>query len=398
METRLVRVQDIADEDDRAWRRLAGRVAEPNPFSEPDFFRLAVAHFADYRDASIVVVQDGSEFVGVLPIAAFESPRLPPRRVATTKANPAAVSCLQTPLVDVTRAREVVDAIVGALGSAARGGGWPGIVLLDEISADGPVANALTESCARRRFPVVVRDSWERAIVTRGGTWADPVSGKHRREITRRHRRLAEDTAQEVALLDRSADPAVCDAFLALETSGWKGQGRGQAFARYPHIAAWLNEWHRCLLDAGRVTVLSLEVGPAPIAMAYVVRAGGGLFFFRQAFDESYAKYGPGQMLLYLALSHLRDHTDADWVDSATSKGDQFFSGLLSERRAMTRLMIGTGSVLDRCALRLLPAMTSALSVLRERRRPAASSSPSAGGDTPAEAGDVSADGPAVTE
>ena len=125
METCLVRVQASRTRTTGPGAHLAEPAAEPNPFAEPDFLRLAVAHFPDYRDARLVVVEDRPGLVGVLPIAAFDSPRVLPRRVAT-KANAAAVSCLHTPLVDAARAAEEVDAMTEALGSAARWRGYPG--------------------------------------------------------------------------------------------------------------------------------------------------------------------------------------------------------------------------------------------------------------------------------
>ena len=170
---------------------------------------------------------------------------------------------------------------MGALGRAARHEGSPGIVLFDEIGSDGPVAESLRRVCEERRFPVYVKDSWERGTVSRAGQWANPVDGKRRREIGRRRRLLADNAGEEVALVDRSLEPTACDDFLEMEIAGWKGREGGHAFARYPNMAEWFRDWHRCLVAAGRVTLLSLNVGSVPIAMSYFVRAGEGLFCFR---------------------------------------------------------------------------------------------------------------------
>ena len=67
---------------------------------------------------------------------------------------------------------------------------------------------------------------------------------------------------------------------------------------------------------SGRLTILALNVGSVSVAMQYYVRANEGLFCFRIAFDDAYAKYKPGAMLMSMALSHLRDHATAEWVDS----------------------------------------------------------------------------------
>ena len=78
MKTRLVRVQDVSRDDEDAWRRLAERALEPNPFAEPDFFLLSARYFESYADARLVIAQEGTEFMGVLPIAGVDTPRVPP--------------------------------------------------------------------------------------------------------------------------------------------------------------------------------------------------------------------------------------------------------------------------------------------------------------------------------
>jgi CelD/BcsL family acetyltransferase involved in cellulose biosynthesis len=358
MKTRLVRVQDISPDDEESWRRLGERALEPNPFGEPDFFLLAARHFPGYADARLVIAHEGSEFTGVLPVAAFDRPRMPPRRTANTAGQPKAISGLQTPLVDGTDPDRTIDALVGALGDAARHEGWPGILLFDEIGSDGPVAESLRRVCEARRCPVFVKDSWERGTVSRAGQWSSPIDGKRRREIGRRRRLLEEAEGAEVALVERSQDLAACEDFLQMEMAGWKGRDRGQAFARFPALAAWFRDCHRRLVDGGRLTLLQLNVGPTPIAMSYVVRAGEGLFCFRIAFDETYSTYGPGAMLMSLVLTFCRENTDAAWVDSMTDKDNAFFLGMLPERRTLSRLLIGTGGQLDRAVVSAFPAMT----------------------------------------
>ncbi len=358
MQTRLVRVKDLSKDDEDAWRRLAARSLEPNPFAEPDFFILSVRHFEKYADARLVIAQEGTEFTGVLPLARVDSPRVPPRRIESTTADPTQISGLQTPLVDRTDPDQTVDALMAALGRAARYDGWPGIVLFDEIASDGPVAASLRRVCEQRRCPIFVKDTWERATVSRVGKWATPVDAKRRGDIGRRRRQLVNDAGAEVTVIDLSAEPAACDAFLEMELAGWKGREGGHAFARYPNMAAWFRDWHRRLVAANRVTLLALTVGSVRIAMTYFVRGGEGLFCFRVAFDETYAKYGPGPMLLASALDFLRDNTDAAWIDSMTGKDNTFFLRMLPERRRLSRLYIGTGGRLDRAMVSALPALT----------------------------------------
>ena len=358
MKTRIVKVRDISKDDETAWSRLSDRALEPNPFLGPDFLILSCRYFEDYADAKLVIAQEGADFKGVLPISLMERAQIPPRRVARIRSRPRVVTCLDTPLVDRSNPDQSIDALVDALHQAAQSDGWPGIVLFDQIGADGPVADSLLRACAERRYPVFVKDSWERAMLRRSGRWADPVDAKRRREIARRQRLLEKMAGAEVTLVDRTSDPAAPQDFLAMESSGWKGREGGKAFARSADQAAWFKEWHSRCVAAGRLTVLALNVASVSIAMQYFVRAGEGLFCFRIAFDETYATYGPGAMLLISALNHLRENTDAAWVDSTSDKDNAFFLGMMPERRTLSTLLIGTGGAVDRAMVSALPTMT----------------------------------------
>jgi CelD/BcsL family acetyltransferase involved in cellulose biosynthesis len=379
MRTRLVRVRDISKDDEEAWRRLSARALEPNPFAEPDFLLLSARHFGGYSNATLVIAQDGTEFVGVLPTVAFTSSRLPPRMIVTTRGSPTAVSALDFPLVDRSEPDQVVDALVGALGRAAKRDKWPGILLLNEMTNDGLVVESLRRVCDRRGCPMFVKDAWERGAVSRSGQWENPLHRHRRREVGRLHRLLARESGNEVHVVDRSMDAVAVEEFLTMEASGWKGRDGGQAFGRDPDKVAWFREWSVRWAARGRLIVLALNVGDVSIALQYFVRAGDGLFFFKMAYDPDYARYAPGAMLLASAFDYLREQTDAQWIDSCADGNNRFVLDMFPERRMLSRLVIGTGGSLDRRLVAALPLMTKVVSGYRRTRAPrsAVSSSPS---------------------
>jgi len=369
MKTRIVRVQDITEDDEEAWRRCAERALEPNPFAEPDFLIPSSRHFVDYADARLLIAEEGSDFVGVLPISRMTRSRMPPRRVASVRSKPRVVAGLDTPLVDRSSPDRASGALLDGLRRAAESDGWPGIVLFDQIASDGPVFDSLSRCCVERHCPVFIKDSWERATVTRSGRWANPVDGKRRRETARRQRLLAEEAGSEVVLVDRTSDAAAAEDFLVMESSGWKGRERGRAFARSPEQAAWFREWHGRWLAAGRLSVLALNVGSISVAMEYFVRAGEGLFGFRIAYDDAYAHFKPGAMMVSLAMNFLRDNTDAAWIDSTTDRDNDFFLGMMPERRTLSTILIGTGGAVDRAMVSALPTMTKLVVAEKQVRK-----------------------------
>jgi hypothetical protein len=276
---------------------------------------------------------------------------------------------LGTPLVDAGNADEAVRAQLDALHDAADNDGWPGILLMDFLHNDGPVARSLRRMCEERGFPLFTKEIWDRGMVSRGGSWEDPLTKERKRQLGRRRRALTRDAGGEVSLVDRTHDPSIVDEFLVMEASGWKGQEGGLAFARDPHTAAWFREWYPGWAAAGRIVMLCLQVGAVPIAMQCYVRAGDGIFCFRTAYDEGYSKYGPGAMLIAGGTEYLLEHSDARWIDSSTDKGNTFLLELLPERRKLSTVFIGTGGMLDKRVVWALPAMNKAVGEVRQMQR-----------------------------
>lgn len=339
------------------WRELAIRAVEPNPYLEPDFLVPSAQHFEGYADTTLVVAYEGDTFRGVLPIVRMERARIPPRMLACTNGRPAAVRCLGTPLVDADSPDLVLGTLLDSTQRAAKERGWPGILFMDLMDSDGPVIKALHHACGTRGLPVFTRLSWERGIVRRGGRWDRPLGKSHERQIAKARRALVRDIGAEVKLVDRTLDPSAIEEFVVMEASGWKGKEGGSAFAKDEHKVAWLRDWYRRWAPTGRLVILCLEVGDLPISFQICVRSGEGVFLFREAYDEAYARYGPGAMIIADTLEYLLKNVDAEWVDSGTDKDNAFLLEMLPERRTLSTLYIGVGGKLDRTIMAVLPAM-----------------------------------------
>ena len=218
-------------------------------------------------------------------------------------------------------------------------------------------------------MPTFTKESWQRGFVTRVGRWENPLSRKRQNEIARLRRALANDHRAGVTLVDRTLDPVMVTEFIRMEASGWKGRSEGSAIARTPERIAWFKEWWEWWSRAGRLQGLAVHVGDTPIAMQYSLLAGDGVFLFRTAYDDSYAKYGPGALMLQDVLETLLNQTEALWVDSSTDPQNEFLLKMLPERRTIAMLLIGTGGMIDRRAVASMPIMTRGVEELRRLRQ-----------------------------
>jgi CelD/BcsL family acetyltransferase involved in cellulose biosynthesis len=369
MDSRLIDLQSLSSSEEQAWSALAERAVEPNPFFEPGFLLTACRHFEGFSKTRLLVVSEGPEFRAVLPIVAIGRPRVPPRRTIETRGSPTMVSVMSTPLVDRECVEQAVGALLDGLRSGSARGEIPGIVSLARATEKGPVLDALRRGAAARGMPTFIQETWERGMVSRGGTWEQPLTGDRRRSNARRRRRLSEEFGKEVSIVNRTLDPGAPADFLRMEVSGWKGRDEGTAYARDPAKVAWFQEWCDWWTSAGRLVVIAVNLGDISIAMLYCIIGGEGIFLYRTAYDDAYAKYGPGALLLEAVMEALLQEKGAQWIDSSTDPGNKINLEMLPERRSIAMLLVATGGRADRLAVSAMPALTRGVSELRRLRR-----------------------------
>ncbi|TFV53694.1 GNAT family N-acetyltransferase [Blastococcus sp. TF02A-35] len=337
--TALLRLPDLTPEVVGAWRDLAGRAAEANPFAEPETVLPAMRHLADRGHAGLLTVARGARLEAVLPVTW-------PVRVPLGEGRSVPVPVLQTwvepfqqlgaPLLDR-------DAAVPAMAALLRPGTVPGIpaLLMRYFPENGPVAAALDAALAQRGQRAVRLKTYERALLLREGGPA--VKSNRRRRYTKLRESMDAMAADlgPVQLVDRSDDPAAVEDFLRLEAAGWKG-ARGTALASRAAHAAWFREVCDGLRAAGRLELPVLSVGDRVAAIACNLVAGDGRIHLRSAYDEDLGDYRPGaQLVRHWAETMGESH--AAWFDSLTVPDNELFNQLWPARRTLSTVVVPYG-------------------------------------------------------
>lgn len=325
-----------------AWRELAGRAVEPNPFFEPDCLLPAARYLATSRVGLVVVEGGDREWLACMPVVS----RLQLRRarVPVWSAWRHVHGPLGTPLV----ARSAVEPATERLLEQALRLSRLRLVALPWLGEDGPVAAGLLAALrARGRRPVLHR-SFERAMMRRptlaGGV--EVLLGRgHRRDLARLERRLAEQLDAPVEVRDESGSGAAVDLFLAVEASGWKGE-QGTAFASQAGHDQFFRELCTRFRETGRLQMLTLGSAERTVSFKCNLLAGDGVFCFKIAFDESFARYRPGLQLELRMLELFRDRMEQAWMDSCAAPNSPLFEHLWPERRQIGSYLIAANGAL----------------------------------------------------
>lgn len=341
-----------------AWERLAAHALDPNVFYEPWQLLPALDAFGDGVEVALVfddAAGPSPVLRGVFPLERVRRFHgLPVRGLRLWRP----LYCyLCTPLVDTRGAAATLGAFLRWLG---RGEAGARFMEFEQIRADGPFAAALDEALSALGRASALAQGFERALLRLDGPAAPGDTGlakKKLKEIGRLRRRLAERGALSVDRLAPDADPGPwIDEFVALEASGWKGDG-GSALGSQPATRAFFERIARDAHAAGRLVLLALRLDGRPVAMKCNFVGAAASYAFKIAFDEAFAAYSPGVLLELENMRLLRELTDAPWMDSCAQPDHPMIDHLWRDRRRIESRFVGDGRRLSELAVALYPRL-----------------------------------------
>jgi CelD/BcsL family acetyltransferase involved in cellulose biosynthesis len=310
-----------------AWRRLADHSLAPAGLNAPE---LVMPLLRGLPGAELAVVKQGNDLLFALPI---KKRRFMPALFTNWMTN---LTVIGEPHLDREFPEVGLTSFINHLKSP---------ILLHSLKVNGPFWNLL----ARQDAQVSILKSWERAALNLTGTyetWAESNFGaKRRKEYRRLTKRLSELGDFESLSLEVGRDcmPWVAD-LLALEAAGWKGR-RGTAIAANPALQAAFKNSCQFLAAAGKLRFWKLTLNGKTIASTYAIVEGDQAWLHKIAYDEAYAKYSPGVLLVLYATERLFAESGITLVDSCAIPGHPMIENIWRDRIKVADVMIAPNSI-----------------------------------------------------
>lgn len=349
MNVELLDPRRITARQEGAWRDLAARAAEPNPFFDPALLLPAVRHLPDGPRVRLLVARRGEHWLAALPV-------LPARRwrhypLACTVAWSHPYCFLGTPLLAADDLERATSALLGAPHEVMP---HP-LLVLETVRDDGPVADALRAATGDAVLVDLYHET--RAALHRrpDNDYVDSHrSGKRRREAKRLKARLARELGGETVLRDLGASPTALERLLTLEGSGWKGRS-GTAITSDPAHAAFFRAVCQAPTATVQTHILELGVADRVAAMLFVLVSGDTAFAVKLAYDEALAGGAPGVQLMAESADWFHEQPTVQRFDSCATPENPMINALWPDRRPTASLAItvpGLAGVVPRAALR----------------------------------------------
>lgn len=347
----------------------AASAVEPNAFFEPWMLLPAIEMLASRPVELVLVRRSSGVLAGYFP--AERRSRFRHLPVASVRTWRHQYGFLGTPII----AHEDADAVLGTVLDALADGRL-GAPLLEwtGLRGDGPFARLLAAQMARRPAQAMDARKHERALLVPGETPGPGISGRHRKELRRLERRLAEHGDLAYRVFEGVGDPTRwVNEFLTLEAAGWKGR-EGTALASEQQSRDYFERIVRGGAREGKVQMLALDVGGVPVAMKCNFLSGDGAFAFKIAYREGFARYSPGVLLEIHTMDHIAANCPGTlWVDSCAKPHHSMIERLWTGRRMIESCVMSSRALHARSVVRILPRVRTMRA--RLRRAPAAAAS-----------------------
>jgi len=244
-----------------------------------------------------------------------------------------------------------------------------GVAKLEYIPGEGPFRALLNECLHERGISWLLSDSFARAFLRIESNvdeyFQHTISGKGRRELKRKTLRLSEMGRLQYEELVSGGDPAPwIEEFLRLESMGWKG-AQNTALACNEPDRYFFRLIAREAFEKGKLLIGALRLNDKIIAIQCGFLSGMGYFAFKSAFDENYARFSPGVLLLMEIIGSAHQKEGLLWMDSCTTPENFIANRLFAEKRG-----IGTVFIATRRSGAVLVSLMRLNRRIRERSRP----------------------------
>jgi CelD/BcsL family acetyltransferase involved in cellulose biosynthesis len=327
----VIPLRELSAGDLAAWRELADRAAEPNPFFEPEFVLPAARHLGESGIGLLVAKDRHRNWVGCMPVC--PRVRVKHARVPGLSTFAPRYCYLGTPLVDASAVQHGTERLLEHALRASH----HGVLVLRTVGEDGPVLSGLTSALELSGHHVALHRAHVRPVLHRARLHDGCerlISSRHRRDLRRLSRRLQETLDAPLIVRDESESAAEVERFMALEASGWKGE-RGSAMLARPRWAGFFRQLCENFRAVGRLQLLALGSEERAVSYKCNLLTADGVFCFKIAFDESLSHYRPGLQLELRMLEIFRNEMRQMWLDSCADLGSAMLEHLWPERRTI---------------------------------------------------------------
>lgn len=304
------------------WAELSQRAVEPNPYYEPDHLIALCRYIRAEERHWLVLIRDRgtNQLEGLFPVTVKGLKDGFPGGVTEIS-----FDSLVGQTVPLIGGQDPSAVWASFLDFVAAHEELPSIVHLREFYPESARGIALAEAVTNGMAAYQAESGFLRAVAAKGlshDAYTARWSRKKARNLRSRTRKLSElgDIDLEIVEAGDLRFNKTLDEILALEVAGWKGRA-GTALASNEQTKKFAHSAYGSTNNLPAIHLATLRLNGSLIAGDINLVSQRRAYFIKSAYDETYAKYGPGVILYDYSLQEMLDHDRYDRLDSCADAG-----------------------------------------------------------------------------
>lgn len=341
------------------WVTLAGNAVETNVFFEPWMLIPALRHLSPAQGVQVVLVKDADNqrLIGLFPLVILKRYRhLPITSYCSWRYK---YSANATPLIEKGSEGKCLLAFFRWLDQSCQRLVWTRFRL---FVGDSPLFDELKAIATRQHRVIDLIEINKRAMLKTGVSgdayFKRHISNKHQKEYRRLWNRLSDQG--EIIYRQFDAGQHDLDAWLAdfleLEGNGWKGRG-GTAIMNNPEEKAFYVDAVHAAHKQACFAMSRLELGGDTIAGECSFMSNDGGVMLKIVYDENFARFSPGVLLVLKKTEQILDHSDIAWLDSCAVSDHPMINRLWKQQVQVRDFTVSGTRPVSRIALSAIKAM-----------------------------------------
>jgi hypothetical protein len=338
---------DILEDIDR----VTDFALEPNIFFTPRFLIPAMSRL-DERQVRLMLLQDGPrddpETRFLMPFSVEKPGFAVGPDIIRAWSNP--YGPYGVPVVERRETARILEDLIATLGDAELK--LPKVLVLPDVMADSPAIATLRAVAIGRGLPThttgAVQRPFLKSTLDSVDYFKENIRSHSRRNFGRLRRQLEGFGTFEYDIARNPADVRVAmEEFLLLENAGWKGRQKTSLAADRFRVA-FAREAINNLAERDLCRIHSFKLDGKVLASLIVFLQSGHAWTWKTTYDETFAPYSPGTLLIMqLTETHL-DDPNISVTDSCAVEDHPVMSRIWMERREFSTMVIGLRPELDR--------------------------------------------------
>ncbi len=334
-------------------KQLTDKAIVANPFYEPSILNAAVEHLSNGEVQYLALSKQQGDEEALKFFMPVTLRRIGISRTQVLQSWTHQYAPLGMPLIDEENHNDTLTAFINCIHDAKHDKATA--ITIEYLAKEGEFINALYNSTELSN-ELLLANSMSRAglIPPKNQDYINThFSGKRKLRLNKAKREIEKlGKLSFNSFSDKQKTQQPLETFLKIEASGWKGHKK-TAFKSSQADTAFCTKAVTEMVEKGQCTIHTLDLNNETIASLICFNSKGYFYPWKIAFNEAYAKFSVGNLLVTHATTQIANNKNFVGLDSLAADYNQTALRFWPDEKQFFTMVIGLGENATKTVLQI---------------------------------------------